>query len=312
MTKGRNQQVDTTREVEFIAEVPKSMVGDRDGREAVTLRRGLRWGEAAMAVAVVVLAVAMGTTAEAGRLRLPSSMAGAGDSITRAFDVGFCCILRDSPQYSWSTGSSSAVNSHYLRLLSRNQKIAGRAANVAQTGAKMADLGGQLAVAAGQRVDYVTILMGANDLCTSSAATMTPTPDFESQFRGALTKFFTADPSARVFVSSIPDLYQLWSTLRGNVLARLTWDTFDICPSMLSSANTEDDRQAVVARERADNTVLATVCMSFSNCRWDGGATYNFVFSSAMVSSVDYFHPSIAGQAALASVSWAASYWPDS
>ena len=41
------------------------------------------------------------------------------------------------------------------------------AANVARTGAKMADLDRQLKLV-GTGVQYVTVLMGANDVCTSS------------------------------------------------------------------------------------------------------------------------------------------------
>jgi hypothetical protein len=37
---------------------------------------------------------------------------------------------------------------------------------------------------------------------------------------------------------------------------------------------------------------------------------YNVSFSSSDVSNVDYFHPSVAGQAELASVAWAAGFWP--
>jgi len=244
---------------------------------------------------------------------LPSSMASVGDSITRAFDATSSgCFLSDCPQYSWSTGTagSSSVNSHYLRVLAANRKIRGQVWNDAKTGAKMADLDGQLKSAAGQGVQYATVLMGANDVCTSSAATMTPTATFESQFQTALTDFFAADPDARVFVSSIPNVYQLWSLEHTNATARFEWQTFGICQSMLSSSNTEADRQAVVAQEQADNNALATVCGQFANCRWDNLATYDYAFKTSDVSTVDYFHPSVRGQNTLAGITWSASYWP--
>jgi len=237
-------------------------------------------------------------------------MAAAGDSITQAFDVGWCCILRDSPEYSWSSGASPNVSSHYLRLLAKNGKIADHAYNVARSGAKMAELESQLAVAAGYRVDYVTVLMGANDLCTSSRWTMTPTDVFAAQFNQALTSFFAANPSGRVFVASIPNLYRLWSVLHTNIFAQAVWDSFGICPSMLSSANTEEDRRTVLAQEMAHNDALATVCKAFANCRWDEYALFNVDFPSRWVSTFDYFHPNIEGQTAIASITWRASYWP--
>jgi lysophospholipase L1-like esterase len=242
---------------------------------------------------------------------LPSSMASTGDSITRAYDAtGSGCFLSDCAQYSWSTGDSSSVNSQYERLLAANRKIRGFNYNDAKTGAKMTALDGQLAAAASQKVQYATVLMGANDVCTSSIATLTPTATLQSQFQTALTDFFAADPTAHVFVSSIPNVYQLWSLLHNNATARFEWSQFGICQSMLSSNNTEADRQTVVAQEQADNNALATVCAQFANCKWDNLATYNYQFKTSDVSTVDYFHPSVSGQNSLAAVTWGASYWP--
>lgn len=258
---------------------------------------------------IILLSLWQAVPARASTLPLPNSMAATGDSITRAFDIGWAHVLSDSPQYSWSTGTDSAVNSQYLRILARNPAIGGRAYNDAWTGAKMADLNAQVTVAALQRVQYLTVLMGANDVCTSSVATMTPTSVFATEFLRALTDFSLLDPTAHIYVSSLPNIYQLWSVLHTNPSAESTWQLFGICRSMLSAANTEIQRQQVVAQEQADNFALATICRAFPNCRWDNYAGYNFAFSPADVDTVDYFHPSLAGQRAIAAVTWEASYW---
>ena len=260
--------------------------------------------------AVALLLTSLTATPAAAATRYPHVMAATGDSITRAFDVGWCCILQDSPTNSWSTGTSSSVYSHYRRLLTVSPQLAGHNYNDARSGARMQDLAGQLGAAANQRADYLTILMGANDVCTSSISTMTPTATFEAQFRTALASFTAARPNARVFVSSIPSIYRLWYLLHGNLLAAATWKYFKICQSMLNENNTELQRQQVVAQEVADNDALARVCAQFIQCRWDGYATYNTTFSTSAVSTVDYFHPSISGQNRLAAVTWAAGYWP--
>jgi hypothetical protein len=158
-------------------------------------------------------------------------------------------------------------------------------------------------------VQYLTILMGANDLCTSSTSTMTPTPTFEAELLQALTDFFKADPTALVYVSSLPDLYHLWAILHTDPLAEATWSVFGVCQSMLNLSNTESDRQKVVAQEAADNAVLAGTCARFPDCRWDNYAGYNFKFPASDISSVDYFHPNIHGQNDIATVTWQASYW---
>jgi hypothetical protein len=79
-----------------------------------------------------------------------------------------------------------------------------------------------------------------------------------------------------------------------------------VCKSMLASKATEQQRQLVLAQLQADNTALATVCATYTACRWDGGAAFNASFTPTQISTVDYFHPSVAGQALLAATEWSA------
>jgi len=120
------------------------------------------------------------------------------------------------------------------------------------------------------------------------------------------------DRDPYVFVGSIPNLYQLWEVLHTNSLTRWVWATANICQSMLGATRTEAERQLVVDREVAFNQILAEVCAKYTRCRWDSGAVYNVQFSASQVSALDFFHPSLSGQAALARVTWTASWWPNS
>jgi lysophospholipase L1-like esterase len=241
---------------------------------------------------------------------LPSSMAAIGDSITRAYDV--CCSYGDHPGQSWSTGSTSydGIASHYERIRQLNPAITGRGYNDAVSGAKMAAAPTQATQAVNQGARYVTILLGANDLCTSSPSTMTSTTTFRAQFSQAMATLMAQERDPYVLVSSLPNLYQLWEVLHTNSLARWVWSTANICQSMLGASRTEAGRQLVVDRERAFNQILDEVCAQYPTCRWDGGAVYNYRFSASQVSTLDFFHPSLSGQAALARVSWTASWWP--
>src|SRR5437016_14199668 len=83
---------------------------------------------------------------------LPHSMAGTGDSISRAYNTGFWPFT-DNPAGSWSTGTTASVNSHYLRIRALNPAIQGKAYNDARSGALMRDLNGQMATVVAQRVD---------------------------------------------------------------------------------------------------------------------------------------------------------------
>jgi lysophospholipase L1-like esterase len=272
----------------------------------------------AVGVALVLATLGTATPASAGAggapapaaaaPPLPDSMAAIGDSITQAVDV--CCFYGNWPGHSWSTGyvPFDGIASHYERLRALNPAIRGNRWNNAVSGARMADAPGQARRTVAQGAGYVTILMGANDLCGWDG-TLTSRATFRAQFAETLDILRTGLPDARVFVASIPNLHQLWSILRTNPVAQLVWQAADICPSMLDAENTPADRQAVVDRERELNDVLREVCATWSNCRFDDNLTYNYSFTRPMVSKLDWFHPSLSGQATLAALTWQASWW---
>jgi len=262
-------------------------------------------------VAALALAVpaALASPAVTG---YPSSIASAGDSITRAFNT--CSFpYVDCPASSWSTGTNATVNSHYRRILAANTAISGRNYNDAKTGGRMADLNGQLQTAVAQGAQYVTILMGANDVCTSSESTMTPPATLAAQLRTALTTFSAGRPDSRIFVASIPDVYHLWEIFHTNLGAVTVWGLAGICQSLLkspmSTAAADNDRRLRV-RQRSidDNAAIAAVCREFVHCRYDGGAAFNLRFATSDVTTRDYFHPSVAGQAKAAAVTWGATF----
>jgi hypothetical protein len=78
----------------------------------------------------------------------------------------------------------------------------------------------------------------------------------------------------------------------------------------LSTEQADVDRRLRVRQREIDfNDALLRVCAAYRQCRSDGGAVFNTAFTAADVSTRDYFHPSLAGQAKLAAGTWAVSYW---
>ena len=264
-----------------------------------------------LALGVVLALATLGTATTASAKQpsppLPDSMAAIGDSITQAVDV--CCFYGDWPSHSWSTGYlRDGIASHYERIRAGNPAIRGRRHNNSVSGARMADAPAQARRTVAQGAEYVTILIGANDLC-GPEGTLTPTRTFRTQFRKTLDILRSGLPNSRVFVASIPNLHQLWRVLRTRPFAQLAWHAAGICPSMLNVFSSAADRRAVIGRERQFNRVLHDVCATWSHCRFDGYLTYNFDFTHDMVSRLDYFHPSLKGQATLAALTWRASWW---
>jgi PKD repeat protein len=264
------------------------------------------------ALALTVLLTALLPTGAAGATApLPASMSAVGDSISQAASTGGI-LGADAPQNSWSTGTSTSVNSHYLRLIAAGAPISGRAYNRSVSGAKVADLNAQITNVVGLAPDYVTVLIGGNDVCTDTAAQMTTVTDFHDRFLAAMTTLASGSPATNVYVVSIPDVYQLWNLFKGNFWARFIWATAGICQSLLanptSTQSADVQRRAAVRQRAIDfNGQLASVCAQFARCHFDGNAVFNTTFVASDVSG-DYFHPSVSGQAKLASVTWAAGF----
>lgn len=243
---------------------------------------------------------------------LPDSMAAVGDSITQAASTGGG-LGDPAPQNSWSTGTTASVNSHLLRLQALKPQVV--ATNLSFNGGKMADLDAQMQSAVALQPDYLTVLIGGNDICTDTEAQMTSVSDFRAQFQAAMARLSSGSPDTNIYVVSIPRVLGLWELFRNDWFAQFIWSLGNICQSLLdnptSSQTADVQRRQRVAQRNVDfNAVLAEVCAATPRCLWDGWAVYNTPFTTNDVAG-DYFHPSAAGQAKLAAVTWAAGYWAD-
>lgn len=264
----------------------------------------------ALSTLLVAAPAQAGKPAPAPTSSLPSSMSSLGDSITRGFNA--CGFFFDCTSRSWSTGDDSAVNSHYSRLLAKGASISGRNYNDAATGAKVADLPAQARTTASRGVGYVTVLIGANDACTSTEAAMTSVDAFRASVQTAFDTLRTSLPKARVLVATIPDVKRLWYVGKDSSAARQAWSSYSICQSLLanpqSTALVDEARRDRVRQRVVDfNGVLTDICAQNVNCRTDGGAVFSYPFALSQISGWDYFHPNTSGQAVLAAQTWPAA-----
>jgi lysophospholipase L1-like esterase len=243
----------------------------------------------------------------------PTTMTALGDSITIAYDIK--SLLAADPAYSWATGTQSAVSSVAARLgvaptLRKNE---------AKSGAKAVDLLTQAnAVKAGTptSTELVTVLIGANDACTKTEAGMTAVETFRAQIGLALDAL-VAKGIDRIAVASIPNIKGLWEVGKVSSSARFIWSVYGICQSMLknptSTLQADVTRRANVLQRVVDfNTALRNECARITStapatsCRFDDDAVFKTTFTLRDVSTVDYFHPSVSGQALLAAKAYPA------
>ncbi len=262
----------------------------------------------ALAVSLLVSAAGASTSPKVGP---PQVMTSFGDSITRGFHTGG--LLQDVPANSWSTGTNPTVNSLASRIDALDPAPLARV-NGAVTGAKMVGLAGQVnAAAVPAGTDLYTVLLGANDACTANEASMTPVATYRQQFEAGMQAISAKSPDALVFVASIPDIYRLWDIGKSSFGARFAWGLYGICQSMLadaggSSTATVQRRQRVRARVVEYNTQLEQVCAEYLRCRFDDNAAFNTPFVLSDMSTIDYFHPNVTGQAKAARVLWPALF----
>ena len=277
-----------------------------------------RWQVVGLAVLGALALACEGTGAAApsksGKPKpgLPASMASLGDSITAGF--GSCAALLVCGRNSWATGTSTSVNSHYLRIRSANSKIDGNAHNHAVPGATAADLAGQAAAAVRDKAEYVTILIGANDACASRVEWMTDPATFRRQIDAALAVLKKGLPKAHVLVVSIPDLYRLWQLGHGDAHAVRAWHLLGTCPSLFAdptstAAADQARRRQVADRIDAYDRALAAACKAYGrHCRTDHGAAHGVQFSLALVNHLDYFHPDADGQRRLSAATYPGTF----
>lgn len=271
-----------------------------------------RFGAICAAAVLTVSGMLVAASPAAAQTSPPNSMASMGDSITRGFNA--CGWYVDCTSRSFSTGDNSSTNSHYSRILAVNPSISGNNVNASRTGARAHHMSGQAQTVVNSGAEYVTILIGANDACTSSEASMTPVGEFRGHIDDALAVLKSGVPNARVQVISIPDVKQLWNVGRTSFSARTAWSMFGICQSLLNNPTSFADadvqrRDRVQQRVIDYNTELAAACAAYGpNCQYDNNAVFNYPFSLAQVSGWDYFHPNATGQAVLAQISYQAGF----
>jgi hypothetical protein len=251
--------------------------------------------------AVLAVGSLMGMSASAASAAFPKKMAGLGDSITQAFETCPGKPFTNCPENSWSTGTNKAVNSIFLRIKAASKKTTS-AKNFSVSGAKAVSLNEQAKKAVKAKVEFVTVLIGANDACSVPS---TSSASFTTSFEMAMNTLKSGLPNAKIFVGSVPSLMHLWELFHNNPTAVKTWEALKFCPGIMTEPTSEGTaakarRQATLTAEEGYNATMGSICAKNPKCQFDEDEIFKTNFLESEVSTVDYFHPSIIGQASLA------------
>jgi hypothetical protein len=213
---------------------------------------------------------------------------------------------------SWATGTNTAVNSIYRRILAKNPAIKGHNYNLAQPGATV----DALLLQARQAVTltpkpglFLVQIMDADIVCP---ATHGDYATFRSKLITALGVLARGAPHSRIFVvSQWGSPATTWKALRP--AQRLQFVAGDQGGGGTGPCAFIDPRGGLVPKEaaRLDTTIhgyeaqLAAGCKRIPRCTYDGGAFGRQVDKNEYISE-DLNHFTIKGAAAAAAVAWAA------
>jgi lysophospholipase L1-like esterase len=255
---------------------------------------------------------------------LPAMLAAIGDSYTQAWSVS-PSYKRDHPQFSWAIGTDA--NDGIFSLRERFTALGAKltVVDAATSGKKMDDAArqAQLVVAqaaklpAGSTV-FVTFELGTNDLCDDP---MTDPGVFDAQLRDALDILRAGLPAgSRILMLSMPDFVHFHDLTQASpdALALLAQPSQSAnCAPFLGNNTTYTLAESTQMLARYD-ALLVAACAEIEStdgpsgklhCRTDPLHLAEKDFALIDLSRVDYFHPSLQGQARMAEAAWQAGYW---
>ncbi len=265
--------------------------------------------------------------------RVPRRLSSVGDSITEAINAEeFNPLIIVTPNHwaSWANGyrgfwewllGRTNVNSHNQRITAAFGSSNRKNFMEAVSGADSFDIAPQMAQSVSHTADYVTLLMGHNDVCQNSFSQIPTDAQFEANVRAGFDRLRAGLPNgATIYTLALVDIYKLWQLgpqLSGflGIDCQLIWATTLLgvfpCGTMLNPLNSEADRQFTRSRNIAFNQILEELVAEYDandpHHYWEfSDMTFEADFVPSEVSPFDCFHPSAQGQKRLAKESWLA------
>ena len=264
------------------------------------------------------------TTSIASAPGLPSLLGAIGDSYSQGYSVS-PQHRYDNPAYSWVVGSAKGDGIYSLRERFQALGASLTVVDAATSGKKMNDAPRQAAnvVAAARklgagRTAYVTFELGTNDLCDDAK---TDPSDFEAQLDSAISILRGGLPvGSELLMLPIPDFDHFHSITQADPQARaslaLNVNSRNCAPFLGSNGPLTLDQAGAAMVEY--NSILLNACDTIQAtdgasgrlyCRTGQALLSERDFTIGDLSTVDYFHPSLSGQAKMAAAAWSAGKW---
>lgn len=296
--------------------------------------------------------------AEPVEIPLPRAMAVLGDSMSEGMLAGYSLEKRPSisvalnilwmasdsdqnqrmlsyrknlarPDLSWASGNStrSIVKSHAQRLKEFQPNLV--AANFAISGDESYRLNDQIDRLMkaerdqGMNFDYVTLMIGANDLAGESNDDITPPLAYLGNVESALRRLIEEDSHRSFLLVGLPDIHHVFEQSQDFSVIEF-WGEKVTCKSMRKDIygrktvffpENQEAYQFTKATLQQYRDGLANLVerlkAEFSETNFKYIREYRLPTNIKKAISIDCFHPSEWGQAELAEMTWAEGFWPN-
>lgn len=234
----------------------------------------------------------------------PLVMGALGDSITAGFNAQ---RVGDNRELSWSTGNGAAIVSHLKRLSQlRQTPVTGH--NEAIAGAVANDLNRQVTRLLAKNPDYVTLAIGANDVCGWPADYDGVREAFKVQLASQIDRVIAARPNVKIMLAPVPNVPNIWAVAKDKPSCQARWDLFGSCLELLGSNATDESRASFVRKWESINAAIAEIARGRQTNVVHDPELAHVEFTWEDLSPTDCFHPSVRGQNLLAEKTWQAFF----
>jgi len=230
---------------------------------------------------------------------------------------------------SWSGGNDpkDLVVSHFERLRELNHDLV--EANFAVSGDESKGLEAQVDQflqaerSEGIVFDYVTLMIGANDLAQVAVEDLVSPQKYISNVERALRRILSANRDRRIFIVGLPNVHKIFEESKDFSVYKFWYDSLKCDsmrrqvygPKLMFFPDREEDyrktKEIVSEYREALGDLVEKLSMEFYSTSFKFLKEYRLPTNIKKALSIDCFHPSEWGQAELAELTWAGSFWPN-
>lgn len=168
--------------------------------------------------------------------------------------------------------------------------------------------------------DYMTLFIGANDVCNEWGQKPTPTATYKDRIAKTLHRILSQNRKTKVLVMELPKINDVWKYASTHKIMRrenlstcaLLWRRANLCQSVLTNMS-KSERTRSEQQVAEYNRALKEVVRNFKYSSRYGRdrvrfAPYKVKFSIDKL-AVDCFHPNWRGQSEIAVNSFQETWW---